>query len=105
MTGERRGQIVAQAHPLIVVILQRKHAFVRTVAIGQEFAERIGIFEQRGFHRIEAVELIDLADLLDHLIHGMNIGSRSIHEAARQAGFQFLRLFCFFAHDADPIFS
>ena len=105
MTGERRGEIVAQAHPLVVIVLQRKHAFVRAIAIRQELAERIGVFKQRGFHRIEAVKLIDPADLLDHLVGGMNIGNRAIHEAARQAGFQFLRLFCFFAHDADPIFS
>ena len=105
MTSKRRCQIVAQAHPLVVVILQRKHAFVRAVAIGQELAERIGIFEQRGFHRIETVKLVDPADLVDHLIGGMDIGSRAVHEATRQAGFQFLRLFCFFAHDADPIFS
>lgn len=105
MTGERRGEIVAQAHPLVVVILKRKHAFVRTVAVRQELAERIGIFELRRFDRIETVKLVYLADLVDHLVGGMDIGSRAVHEATRQAGFQFLRLFCFFAHDADPIFS
>ena len=63
MAGERRGQVVAQAHPLLVVVLQREHALVRPVGIGQELAERIGIFEQRRLDRIEAVALVDFADL------------------------------------------
>lgn len=95
MAGKRCSEIVTQAHPLVVVILQRKYALVRTVAIRQEFAERIGIFKQRCFHRIEAVKLVDLADLVDHFIGGMDIGSRTVHEATRQAGFQFLRLLLF----------
>ncbi len=59
IAGERRGEIVAQAHPLLVVVLQREHAGVGPVGIGQELAERLGIFEQRGFDRIEAIALVD----------------------------------------------
>ena len=60
MTGKRRRQVVAGAHPLLVIVLQRKHAFVRAVAVGQEFSKRIGIFEQRCFDGIETVALVDL---------------------------------------------
>ncbi|MEY9293947.1 hypothetical protein ABH979_007021 [Bradyrhizobium ottawaense] len=67
VAGERRRQIVAQADPLLVVVLEREHALVRTVLVGQELAERIGVFHRRRFHRLEAVELVDGADLLDHL--------------------------------------
>ena len=57
MAGQRRGQVVAQRHPLLVVVLQRKHALVRAVLVGQELAERVGIFDQRRLDRIEAVAL------------------------------------------------
>jgi hypothetical protein len=35
MTGERRGQVVAQAHPLLVIVLQREHALVWAVVSGR----------------------------------------------------------------------
>jgi len=42
---QRRGQVVAQRHPLLVIVLQSEHTLVRTVGVGQELAERVGIFE------------------------------------------------------------
>ena len=64
---QRRGQVVAQRNPLLVVVLEREHALVRPVLVGQEFAERVGVFHRRRFHRLEAVALVDVADFLDHL--------------------------------------
>ena len=45
VAGERRGQVVAQRQPLLVVVLEREHALVRPVLVGQEFAERVGVFD------------------------------------------------------------
>ena len=55
VAGERRGQIVAQRQPLLVVVLEREHALVGPVLVGQELAERVGIFDGRGVERLEAV--------------------------------------------------
>ena len=85
IAGERRGEIVAQAHPLLVVVLQREHAGVGPVGVGQELAERLGVFEQRRFDRIEAVALIDPLDGRDHAVDGGDIGRRAVFKTARQA--------------------
>ncbi len=54
---QRRGQVVAQRQPLLVVVLEREHALVRPVLVGQELAERVGVFDRRRLHRLEAVAL------------------------------------------------
>jgi hypothetical protein len=92
MAGERRGQVVAQAHPLLVVVLHREHALVGAVLVGQELAERIGIFEHRRLDRVEAVALIDLALILATIssVARISAGERS-SETARQARLQLLR--------------
>lgn len=98
MTGERRGQVVTQRHPLLVIVLQREHALVRPVAVRQELAERIGIFEQRRFERIETIMLIDFPDLCRHLVDGADIAGRPVDEAARQAGLELLRFLLLVVH-------
>ena len=100
MAGERRGQVVAQAHPLLVVVLQREHALVGPVAVGQELAERIGIFEHRRFDRIEAVEFVDRTDLRHHRLGRADVVGRAVDEAARQARLEFLRFVFPVAHGA-----
>ena len=82
---ERRGQVVAQRQPLLVVVLEREHALVRPVLVGQEFAERVGVFDRRRLHRLEAVALVDRADRLDHAPRGRDLGRRRDREA-RAAG-------------------
>ena len=47
VAGERRGQVVAERQPLIVVVLEGEHTLVRPVLVGQELAERVGIFDGR----------------------------------------------------------
>ncbi len=54
---QRRGQVVAQRQPLLVVVLEREHAFVRPVLVGQELAERVGVFDRRRLYRLETVAL------------------------------------------------
>jgi len=96
MSGERSGQIIAQAHPLLVFILNREDPCVRAIGIGQEFAEAVGIFEGRGLNRIEAVMLVDRTDLGEHFIRCTDVPGRAVGKAPRQAGLQFVR---FFGHE------
>ena len=95
---QRRGQIVAQANPLLVVVLEREHAFVGPVLVGQEFAERVGEFHRRGFHRLKTVALIDFADFLDHLPRRRDRGGTAILQPARQARLQLLGFLGFVGH-------
>ena len=84
--GERRGQVIAQRQPLPVVVLEREHALVRPVLIGQELAERVGIFDERRLGRLEAIELIDRADFRHHRLGGGDVGGVPVDEPARQGG-------------------
>ncbi len=95
VSGERRGQVVAQRQPLLVVVLEREHALVRPVQVGQELAERVGVFDLRRLDRIEAVALIDGADRLDHAPRRRDFGRPAVGEPARQAC---LQLVGFFGH-------
>ena len=83
--GQRRGQVVAQRHPLVVVVLQREDALVRTVGVGQEFAQGIGIFERAGLQRLEAPALIDLGHPGHDAALGDQVAAAAIGEAARAA--------------------
>ncbi len=87
MAGERRGQVIAQRQPLLVVVLEGKHALVGPVLIGQEFSERVGIFDGRGLDRLEAVELVNPPDRAEHGVDGGDFVGAAIGEAARQARF------------------
>ena len=89
IAGQRRRQIVAQRQPLLVVVLKRKHALVGPVLIGQEFAERVGIFDRRRLQRLEAIKLIDGANRLQHFAGGGEFGAAAVGEAAGDAGFDF----------------
>ena len=61
VAGERRGQVVAQRQPLLVLVLEREHALVGPVLVGQELAQRIGVLDGRRLQRLEAVALVHLA--------------------------------------------
>ena len=93
---ERRGQVVAQRQPLLVVVLEREHALVRPVLVGQELAERVGVFDRRRLHRLEAVALIDVADGVGHAPGRRDLGRPAVGETARQAR---LQLVGFVGHD------
>jgi len=71
---------------------------VRPVLIGQELAERIGIFKGGRVQRLEPVALIDGADLLRHVRDGAQLLRLDISHALWQAGFRARRLFVLFAH-------
>ena len=98
VTRERRGQVVAQRQPLLVVVLEREHAFVRPVLVGQELAERVGVFDRRRLHRLEAVALEHHADRFHHVAGGGDLGRPAVGEAARQAGFELGWLVGLFGH-------
>ena len=80
------GEVVAERHPLLVIILQRKHAFVRAVGVGQEFAQRIGVFEGGGLKRLEAVLLIDGGDAGQERPLQRHIAAAPILQPAGDAG-------------------
>jgi hypothetical protein len=84
--GQRRGQVVAQRHPLVVVVGQREDAFVGAVGVRQELAERIGVFERPGLQRLEAPTLIDAADGRQDGAFGGHVAGAAIDETAGRAG-------------------
>ena len=94
-TRQRRGQIVAQRQPLLVVVLKGKDALVGPVLIGQELAERVGVFDRRRLERLEAIELIDLADDVEHPAGGGEFAGLAVGEPARRARFNFGFVFVF----------
>ena len=85
--GQGRGQVVAQRHPLIVIVGQGKDALVRTVGVGQELAQSVGIFECARLQRLEAPALIDLGHPLDQPALGDQVTAASVGEPTRIAGF------------------
>ena len=85
--GQRRGQVVAQRHPLLVVVLQGEDALVGPVGVGQELAERVGVFEGAGVQRLEAVALIDRRHGGQDPPLGGEVAGAAVDEAARRAGF------------------
>src|SRR5262249_25261977 len=89
---QRRRKVIAQREPLLVIVLEREHAFVGSVLIGQELAEGVGIFDGRRLHRLKAVSLEDDPNCLDHLAGCGDLGRPAIREAARQARFELLGL-------------
>ena len=82
---ERRGQVIAQRQPLLVIVLKGKHAFIGAVFVGQELAERVGIFKGRCFQRIKAVALIDGPDFGKHLRFGAHLRCCDVAQPLRHA--------------------
>jgi hypothetical protein len=88
VAGERSGEVVAQAQPLLVVVLEREYALVGAVLVRQELAERVGIFDEGSLDGLESVELIGIADRREHALGGGDLRRPTIDEAARHTGFQ-----------------
>ena len=78
VAGERRGQIVAEREPLLVVVLEGEHALVGPVLVGQELAERVGIFDGRRIERLEAVGLEHASDGAEHVLRRPDLGRRNV---------------------------
>ncbi len=53
---------------MLVIILEGEDALIGPVLVGQEFAERIGIFDEGLLHRLEAIGFIDLLDRSEHAL-------------------------------------
>ena len=98
ITGERRGQIIAQRQPLLVVVLKGEHALIGPVLVGQEFAERVGIFDGRSFDRLKPVALIDLADRLQHPPGCGDLSRAAIVEPARPPCLELVVVFALLRH-------
>jgi hypothetical protein len=96
MAGQRRRQIITQAHPLFVIVLEREDARIGPVHIRQELAQGVGVFEGRRFQRLEAVSLIDPPNGFQHGTLRRQFGAAAVAEAARQARLGALRFV--FAH-------
>jgi len=84
--GQRRGQVVAQGHPLIVVILQGEDAGIGPLVVRQKLPEGVGIFERPGLQRLEAIRFIDLRHRLDDASFGGDRVGAAILEPSRSAG-------------------
>ena len=87
MTRQRRGQVIAQRQPLLVIVLEREDAFIGAVHIRQELAQRVGIFEGRRLQRLEAITFIDPADGVQHVRSAAISAGAAVAETARQPGF------------------
>ena len=85
---EGRRQVVTQREPLLVIVLEREHPFVRPVLVGQELAERIGVFDRRRLYRVKAIALENDPDRLDHVPGRGDFGRSTVGKAAWQAGFE-----------------
>ena len=98
VTGHRRRQVIAQAHPLLVIILNGENTSIGAIGIGQELAQTIGIFKGRCLNRIKAMMLVDSLDFSDHVIGSADVIGSPVHKSARQAGLELVGLFIF-CHD------
>ena len=98
ITRERRCEIVAQRKPLLVIVLKREHPLIRTVLIGEKFAQRVGIFDHRRLNRIEAIALVDLSNALDHAPRRCDLGSCAVVEAARKTRLELVGFVGFVGH-------
>ena len=86
VAGERRRQVVAQRQPLLVVVLEGEHALVGPVLVGQELAERVGIFDGGRVQRLEAAGLEHATNRVEHLPARADFVRGNVEEALRQAG-------------------
>jgi hypothetical protein len=73
---------------LLVVVLEREHALVRAILIGQKLPERVGVLDRRGFYRLETVAFEYGADRFDHAPGSRDLRRPAIGEPARQPRFE-----------------
>ena len=84
--GQRGGQVIAQRHPVAVILarfLPREDACVRAVHIGQELAQALDGFDGGAFQSLEPIEVVDLGDLVQH---GLAFGHLSAEIVAEPLG-------------------
>jgi hypothetical protein len=79
--GERCGQVIAQRHPLLVLVLPGKDALVRAVHVGQELAQRLDRLDARGLQRVEAIAMVDARDRVQHGAAVLDLGTEVITKA------------------------
>ena len=91
---QRRSQVIAQRQPLPIIVFERKHALIRAVRIGEEFPQRIGIFESRRLQRLKTVRGIDAPDGVEHPRLCRKLGFIAVAKAARQPRLRPKRLAC-----------
>ena len=84
--GQRSGQVIAQRQPVLILVLPRKDALVRTIHVGKELAKRLDRLDGRGFQRVEAVAVIDGGDLVEHRLPLGHFRAEIVAEALRRLG-------------------
>ncbi len=82
---QRRGEVVAQRKPLLVLILQGEHALVGPILVGQKFAQCIRVLKRWRLQRLKAIGLINRPDLLQHGVQRAQLGRFDVAKAFRQA--------------------
>ena len=83
---QRRGQVVAQRQPVLILFLPGKDTLVRAVHVGQELSQRLDRFDGRGFQRVETVAVIDLGDGVEHRLALAHLGAEIVAEPLRGLG-------------------
>ena len=71
---------------MLVIVLEGEDALIRPVLVGQEFAERIGIFDEGLLHRLEAIGFIDLLDHPEHALDAAHLVRPDIAKALGEPG-------------------
>src|SRR5690606_37921918 len=79
---QRRCEVVAQREPALVVE-EREHALVGAVEVGQELAQRLGVFERGRLQALEPPLFIDSAHRGDDALLGGGGRAKLVDEAAR----------------------
>ena len=98
---QRGSQVIAQRQPVAVFVLPAEDAFVGTVDIGQELAQRLDRFHGRCFQRVKTVAVIDRGNGIEHRLALCHIRAKIVAEPFGR--FRLWPPWCFFArHAASP---
>ena len=92
IAGQRGGQVIAQRHPLFIIVAQGEDTLIGAVRVGQELAQSVGIFEGAGVEGLEAIGLIDTRHRLQDAPLDAQGAATAVLEPARRARERPLRL-------------
>jgi hypothetical protein len=69
---------------LFVVVLQGEHPGIGTVGIGQELAQRVGVFEGAAVELLEAIALIDRRNRAQNFRLPSQVAGTAVGETTRR---------------------
>ena len=83
---ERCCQIVAQAQPLLVIVLKGKHSSIGAILVWQKFPQRFRVFHKGLFHGFKAVGFVHTLDGSQHGAKAANFIRPHITKSLGHAG-------------------